>query len=64
MKSSYIVALSSSGEGSYLFPPPGLRADHYTLIRLSKVEDKKILETLDTEIRTVNEVPSINELSD
>ncbi len=61
---SYIVAVSSSGDKCHLSPPPGLRADQYALIRLSKVEDRNVLKTLDTKIGTVNEVPSIEELTD
>lgn len=38
---SHIVAVSSSGEQGCLSPPLGLRADQYTLIRLSKVEDRR-----------------------
>jgi hypothetical protein len=61
---SYIVSLSSSGDESHLSPPPGLRTDQYTLIRLFKVEDRKILKKLDTEIGTVNEAPNFEELRD
>jgi hypothetical protein len=49
---------------SHLSPPPGLRLDQYLFIRLFKIEDKNILETLDSKIGTVNEVPNIEELSD
>jgi hypothetical protein len=61
---SYIVAVSSLGDKSHLSPPPGLRADQYTLIRLSKVKDENVLEKLDKKIGTVTEVPNIEELSD
>jgi hypothetical protein len=64
MTPSHIIAVSSSGDKNHLSPPPGLRADQYTLIRLSKVEDREMLETLDAKIGTVNEVPNIEELSD
>jgi Gti1/Pac2 family len=60
---SHICAISSGNE-SRLLPPPGLRGDQYTLIRLSKIKDEKILKTLDTKIGTVNEVPNIEELND
>jgi len=64
MTPSHMVAVSSSGVEGHLSPPPDLRADQYALIRLSKVEDRNLLETLDTKIGTVNEVPNIEELSD
>ncbi|KAL8868946.1 MAG: hypothetical protein Q9198_008014, partial [Flavoplaca austrocitrina] len=60
----HVVAVSSSGDEGHPSPPPGLRADQYALIRLSNVKDRNVLETLDTEIGTVNEVPNIEELSD
>ena len=60
---SYVVAVSSPEHKGHLLPPPGLRADQYTLIRLSKVRDGNMLDTLDTKIGTVNEVPHIDELS-
>ncbi|KAL8902279.1 MAG: hypothetical protein Q9207_004797 [Kuettlingeria erythrocarpa] len=63
MTPSHVVAVSSGDEG-YLSPPPGLRSDQYALIRLSKVEDTNVLETLDTKIGPVNEVPNIEELGD
>ena len=59
----HIVAVSSSDAG-HLSPPPGLRADQYALIRLSKVNDRNVWTTLDTKIGTVNEVPNIEELND
>ena len=61
---SYIVAVRSSEDEGYLSPPLGLRADEYVLIRLSKVEVRLALETLDTRSGTVNEVPNIEELND
>ena len=61
---SHIIAVSSSQDESHLSPPPGLRADQYALIRLSKVEDRNILKTLDIKIGIVNEVPNIEELND
>jgi hypothetical protein len=64
MTPSHIVAVSSLGDESHLSLPPGVYADEYKLIRLSKVEDRKILETLDAIIGTVNEVPNIEELGD
>ncbi len=64
MASSSIVAVCSLVDESRLSPSLGFRADQYTLIRLSKVEKRKILKTLDTQIGTVNEVPNIEELSD
>lgn len=64
MTPSHIVAVSSSGDEGHLSAPPGLRADQYALIRLSKVEDTNVLEALDMSIGTVNEVPNIEELSD
>jgi hypothetical protein len=57
-------AVDYSGGGSHLLPPPGFRADQYTLIRLPRVEGRNILETLDANIGTVNEAPNIVELSD
>jgi hypothetical protein len=64
MTSSSIVAVCSSVEESCLSLPSGFRADQYTLIRLSKVEGRDVLDTLDERIGTVNEVPNIEELSD
>lgn len=64
MTPSHVVAVSSSGDEGHLSPPPGLRSDQYALIRLSKVENTDVLETLDRKIGTVNEVPNIEELSD
>jgi hypothetical protein len=58
-----VIAVSSSGDESHLLPPPDI-ADQYTLIRLSKVEDIRILTKLDTEIGTVREVPNVEELHD
>jgi hypothetical protein len=51
-------------EESCLSPPSGFRTDQYTLIRLSKVEGRDVLNTLHERIGTVNEVPNIEELSD
>lgn len=64
MTPSHTIAVSSSGDEGHLSPPPGSRADQYALVRLSKVEERNILETLDTKIGTANEVPNIEELSD
>jgi hypothetical protein len=64
MTPSHIVAVSSLRDESHLSLPPGVYADEYRLIRLSKVEDRKISETLDARIGTVNEVPNIEELGD
>jgi len=64
MKPSHIVTVSSPSDKRYLSSPPDLRADHYTLIRLIDVADWSLLETLDTTIGTINEVPNIEELSD
>jgi Gti1/Pac2 family len=61
MTPTSICAVSSS---RVLLPPPGLRGDQYTLIRLSGVEDENVLEKLDTKIGTVNEVPNIEKLND
>ena len=61
---SHIVAVASSGDEGQVSPPPGLRADQYALIRLSKVKGRNTVKTLDTRIGTVNEVPSIEELND
>ena len=60
---SSIVALPS-GDESRPSPPSGFRTEQYMLIRLSKVEDRKILETLDTQIGAINQVLHIEELSD
>ena len=49
---------------STIAPLSGFRKDQYTLIRLSEVEDRKILEALDTQIGTLNQVLHIEELSD
>ena len=49
---------------SSIAPPSGFRKDQYTLIRLSEVEDRNILEMLDTQIGTMNQVLHIEELSD
>ena len=63
MMYSHIVAESRGDEG-HLSPPPGLCADQYALIRLSKVVDKDTLESLDEKFGTVNEVPNMEELND
>jgi hypothetical protein len=50
---------------SHLSLPPGVYANEYRLIQLSVVGDRKISETLDARIGTVNEVlPTIEELND
>jgi hypothetical protein len=59
-----VPTMTRTTDEGCLSPPWGFRAAQYTLIRLSKVEGRKVLETLDKEIGTVNEVPHIEELSD
>ena len=59
---SHVVAVSSSD--GHLSPPPGVCADQYVLIRLSNVEIGALLELLETNIGTVNQVPNIEELHD
>jgi hypothetical protein len=59
-----IVAVVSSGDISHLSPLSGFSAAHYTLARLSKVEDGNVLEILDGKTWRVNEVPSIEQLHD
>jgi hypothetical protein len=57
----YIIAISFSGNKSHLLPPSDI-TNQYTLIRLSKVEDIRILTKLNIEIRTVREISNIKKL--
>lgn len=61
---SYIVAVVHWGDESRLSPLSGFHPDQYTLVRLSNVGDANIADTFDKEIKRVNEVPSIQALSD
>ena len=61
MTLSHIVAVSSHRDERHLSSPPGLRADDYTLIRLS---NRRLLETLDKIIGLIFEMPNIEKLND
>lgn len=60
----YIVAVVHWGDESRLSPPSGFHQDQYTLVQLSNVGDANVADTLDKEIKRVNEVPSIQALND
>ncbi len=64
MTPSHIVVGSSHSDERHLSSPPDLSADDYTLIRLSNVEDRRLLETFDEMIGPVFEVPNIEKLND
>ncbi len=60
---SNIVAVSSYRDERYLLSPSGLRADDYTLIRLSNIKDRSVLKTLDKTIEAVFKMSDIVELN-
>jgi hypothetical protein len=61
MTPSYINTESSL---RVLLPPLGLHRNQYTLIRLFKIKDKNVLKKLNVNIKKVNKVSYIKELSD
>ena len=64
MMPSCIARVSSPGHERHLAPLSSLGTTQYTLVRLSKVGDGNILNILDIQLWTVNEVISIEELND